>query len=150
VPERVAAAGFRAAADVAVRWQSKGVRRLRVNLRRVVGPQYPEPEFDLLVKSAMRSYGRYWMETFRLPTMDLDEVAARVHPNTEGSEHIDRAMAAAEADDCYQALKLARRIIRHEDAILGRAEHPAGLVAPAPTTPRKDTREPCRTTRRWR
>ena len=94
VPERVAAAGFRAAADVAVRRQSKGVRRLRVNLRRVVGPQYPEPEFDLLVKSAMRSYGRYWMETFRLPTMDLDEVAARVHPNTEGSEHIDRAMAA--------------------------------------------------------
>ena len=94
VPERVAAAGFRAAADVAVRRQSKGVRRLRVNLRRVVGPQYPEPEFDLLVKSAMRSYGRYWMETFRLPTMDMDEVAARVHPNTEGSEHIDRAMAA--------------------------------------------------------
>jgi len=60
-------------------------------------------------------------------------------------EILDRAMAAAEADDCYQALKLARRIIRHEDAILGRAEHPAGLVAPAPTTPRKDTREPCRT-----
>lgn len=33
---------------------------------------------------------------------------------------IERALAAAEADDCYQALKLARRIIRHEDAILGR------------------------------
>jgi lauroyl/myristoyl acyltransferase len=94
LPERVAAAGFRAAADVAVRRQSKGVRRLRVNLRRVVGPRYPEPEFDVLVKSAMRSYGRYWMETFRLPAMDLDEVAARVHANTEGIEHIDRAMAA--------------------------------------------------------
>lgn len=34
---------------------------------------------------------------------------------------LDRAIAAAEADDCYQALKLARRIIRHEDAVLGRA-----------------------------
>jgi flagellar protein FlbT len=33
---------------------------------------------------------------------------------------LDRALAAAEADDCYQALKLARRIIRHEDAVLGR------------------------------
>ena len=33
---------------------------------------------------------------------------------------IERALAAAEADDCYQALKLARRIIRHEDAVLGR------------------------------
>jgi phosphatidylinositol dimannoside acyltransferase len=94
LPERVAAAGFRAAADGAVRRQSTGVRRLRVNLRRVVGPKYPEPEFDVLVKSAMRSYGRYWMETFRLPKMDLDEVAARVHANTEGIEHLDQAMAA--------------------------------------------------------
>lgn len=34
---------------------------------------------------------------------------------------LDRALGCAEADDCYQALKLARRIIRHEDAVLGRA-----------------------------
>ena len=94
LPERVAAAGFRAAADVAVRRQSKGVQRLQANLRRVVGPQCPEPELDALVKSAMRSYGRYWLETFRLPTMDLDEVAARLEAGTEGAEHIDRAMAA--------------------------------------------------------
>lgn len=44
-------------------------------------------------------------------------------------EILDRAMAAAEADDCYQALKLARRIIRHEDAVLGRAA--GGPVVPA-------------------
>ena len=94
LPEQVAAAAFRSAADVAVRRDSKGVRRLRVNLRRVVGPQYPEPEFEALVKSAMRSYCRYWLETFRLPTMDLDEVAARVHASTVGSEHVDEAMAA--------------------------------------------------------
>lgn len=36
-------------------------------------------------------------------------------------EILDRALQAAESDDCYQALKLARRIIRHEDAVLGRA-----------------------------
>jgi flagellar protein FlbT len=30
-------------------------------------------------------------------------------------EILDRALSFAEADDCYQALKLARRIIRHED-----------------------------------
>ncbi len=35
-------------------------------------------------------------------------------------EILDRAIAAVEADDCYQALRLARRIIRHEDAVLGR------------------------------
>ena len=39
-------------------------------------------------------------------------------------EILDRALDAAEADDCYQALKLARRIIRHEDAVLGRAPEP--------------------------
>jgi len=33
---------------------------------------------------------------------------------------LDRAISAAEEDNCYQALKLARRIIRHEDAVLGR------------------------------
>jgi flagellar protein FlbT len=33
---------------------------------------------------------------------------------------LDRAQAAADADDCYTALKLARRVIRHEDSVLGR------------------------------
>jgi len=36
-------------------------------------------------------------------------------------EILDDAMAAAQADDCYRALKLARRIMRHEDVVLGRA-----------------------------
>lgn len=35
-------------------------------------------------------------------------------------EILDRALASAEADDCYAALKLVRRIIRHEDNVLGR------------------------------
>ena len=35
-------------------------------------------------------------------------------------EILDRAMAAADADDCYAALKLTRRIIRHEDSVLDR------------------------------
>jgi flagellar protein FlbT len=39
-----------------------------------------------------------------------------------------RALAAAESDDCYQALKLVRRVIRHEDAVLGRAMPHAGSV----------------------
>lgn len=38
---------------------------------------------------------------------------------------LDRALVAAESDDCYQALKLARRIMRHEDAVLGRNSDPA-------------------------
>ena len=50
------------------------------------------------------------------------ELAAAFHSATTSPlarEVIERAIAAAEADDCYQALKLTRRIIRHEDAVLG-------------------------------
>ncbi len=36
-------------------------------------------------------------------------------------EILYRALQLAESDECYQALKLARRIIRHEDAVLQRA-----------------------------
>ena len=43
-------------------------------------------------------------------------------------EILDRAMAAADADDCYGALKLARRIIRHEDTVLGRPTAPGAAV----------------------
>ena len=43
-------------------------------------------------------------------------------------EILDRAMEAAEQDNCYLALKLVRRIIRHEDSVLCRPE-PAVLAA---------------------
>jgi flagellar protein FlbT len=33
---------------------------------------------------------------------------------------LDQALVAAEEDDCYQALKLARRIIEYEDSVLGK------------------------------
>lgn len=32
---------------------------------------------------------------------------------------LGQALVAAEADDCYQALKLTRRIMRHEEEVLG-------------------------------
>ncbi|MGH7155139.1 MAG: flagellar biosynthesis repressor FlbT [Acetobacteraceae bacterium] len=38
-------------------------------------------------------------------------------------EILDTALEAAHADDCYRALKLVRRIIRHEDTVLGRNGH---------------------------
>jgi flagellin len=52
-------------------------------------------------------------------------------------EILDEALAAAEADDCYRALKLARRIIRHEDVVLGR-------VAPIATPPQQEPPDVCR------
>ena len=47
-------------------------------------------------------------------------------------EILDRSLQAAEADDCYQALKLVRRIIRHEDAVLGRSDSMAGDTPSVP------------------
>ncbi|TCZ53194.1 flagellar biosynthesis repressor FlbT [Roseicella aquatilis] len=34
-------------------------------------------------------------------------------------EILQQALASAETDDCYQALKLARRVMRHEEEVLG-------------------------------
>jgi flagellar biosynthesis repressor protein FlbT len=52
-------------------------------------------------------------------------------------EVLARALALAEADECYQALKLVRRIISHEDAVLGRVsaqlapDESRGRIVPA-------------------
>ncbi len=40
--------------------------------------------------------------------------------STLAREILDRVLALVEADECYAALKLTRRIIRHEDTVLGR------------------------------
>lgn len=47
-------------------------------------------------------------------------------------ELLDRALAAAEGDDCYQALRLTRRVMRHEEAVLGLPPfHQPGVKSPA-------------------
>lgn len=40
-------------------------------------------------------------------------------------EMLARALDAAEEDDCYLALKIARRVMRHEEEVLGLAPLPA-------------------------
>lgn len=50
-------------------------------------------------------------------------------------EMLDEALAAAEVDDCYRALKLVRRIIRHEDAVLGRTAAPDRSASTQRTSP---------------
>jgi flagellar protein FlbT len=60
------------------------------------------------------------------------ELIAEFHAATTSAlarDILDRALAAAEADDGYQALKLARRIMRHEAAVLGPA---APFCSPEP------------------
>lgn len=69
LPYPVAAAAFRAAADAATRRGGRGVATLRANLRRVVGPEPDDAALDALVRAGMRSYARYYLEAFRLPTL---------------------------------------------------------------------------------
>lgn len=50
-----------------------------------------------------------------------------------------QALIAAEEDDCYQALKLVRRIIQHEDAVLGKTPN---ISIPTGNSDRHAEREP--------
>jgi phosphatidylinositol dimannoside acyltransferase len=93
VPHRMSARAFRAAADAATVRNGGGTQQLRKNLRRVVGPDVSELRMDRLVGDALRSYARYWLETFRLPKMNHAEVVARTGEHTEGAEHIYAAKA---------------------------------------------------------
>jgi flagellar protein FlbT len=49
--------------------------------------------------------------------------------SAQARDMLNQALTAAEADDCYRALKLVRRVIRHEDVVLGRADPSATDVA---------------------
>ncbi|MBM7079859.1 MULTISPECIES: phosphatidylinositol mannoside acyltransferase [Micromonospora] len=79
LPRPVVAAAFRAGADRAHRARGRGATRLRANLRRVVGPDLPEPELDALVRQGLRSYARYWMEAFRLPSLSRQQILDGFH-----------------------------------------------------------------------
>lgn len=91
VPEPVADRAFRLVADAAFRRRGPGVRQLARNLHRVLGPRSTPDTLAATVRLGMRSYARYWKETFRLPAMDLDQLAEQVDATTVGGEHLARA-----------------------------------------------------------
>ncbi|MBO1359369.1 flagellar biosynthesis repressor FlbT [Acetobacter sacchari] len=62
------------------------------------------------------SEARYYIEIFSKET--TSETAR---------ELLSSALASAEQEDLYTALKLARRIIRHEDAVLGATKKDLGV-----------------------
>ncbi|MBT2391519.1 phosphatidylinositol mannoside acyltransferase [Streptomyces sp. ISL-1] len=73
LPEPAAAALGRTIADTAWKRRGKSVLRLESNLARVVPDASPERLAELS-KAGMRSYMRYWMESFRLPTWSAEHV----------------------------------------------------------------------------
>src|SRR3954453_8075668 len=88
----MASRAFQAVAEAATVRNGGATRQLRKNLRRVVGPGVSELRMDRLVGDALRSYSRYWLETFRLPKMDKESVLANIQ--TVGAGNLDRALEA--------------------------------------------------------
>jgi len=94
MPARLAYAAFDLMADVSWRRGGKGVERMRSNYA-TVRPELTQAELDALVRAGMRSYLRYWCESFRLPDCSIDELihgvravgvdAVRAHLESGGS-----------------------------------------------------------------
>jgi lauroyl/myristoyl acyltransferase len=84
VPESWARWAFMTAADVAWRRQGRSVQRLEANLRRVLADgSVPAEEIGAalrdLSRQVMRSYARYWLETFRLQVIPPERILSGMH-----------------------------------------------------------------------
>ncbi|MEU5051176.1 phosphatidylinositol mannoside acyltransferase [Streptomyces sp. NPDC021096] len=73
LPEPVATGLGRRIADAAWKRRGQGVLRLEANLARVV-PDAGPARLAELSRAGMRSYMRYWMESFRLPTWSEERI----------------------------------------------------------------------------
>jgi phosphatidylinositol dimannoside acyltransferase len=91
VPEFAARTAFDTGARYAAR--HGGPDQLRKNLARVIGGP-PADVPDALMRASLASYGRYWREAFRLPTMDHRALARQLHDWTLGQENLEAALAA--------------------------------------------------------
>lgn len=90
LPEGPARWLFEAGAGLVARRRGPGFARLRANLSQVA-PGASPAELDALTTAGLRSYARYWYETFRLPAMD----PGKVHTATEATGPGLTAMYAA-------------------------------------------------------
>ncbi|MER6493284.1 phosphatidylinositol mannoside acyltransferase [Streptomyces griseorubiginosus] len=91
LPEPVAVRLGRSIADLAWKKRGKGVLRLESNYARVVPDASPERLAELS-RAGMRSYLRYWMESFRLPAWSKDRIKAGFDP--KGLHHLTDGLAA--------------------------------------------------------
>lgn len=91
IPESAARYAFDAGARYVAR--NGGPDQLRKNLARVTGVP-PADVPDTLMRASLVSYGRYWREAFRLPTMDHRAIAVTLDQVIQGLDHLDAALAA--------------------------------------------------------
>ncbi|MFI7385754.1 phosphatidylinositol mannoside acyltransferase [Streptomyces sp. NPDC049813] len=91
LPEPVARRLGRAIADTVWKRRGKGVLRLEANLARVVPDATPQ-KLAQLSHAGMRSYLRYWMESFRLPAWSRQRIADGFTP--QDLHHLTEGLAA--------------------------------------------------------
>ncbi|MEU6111965.1 phosphatidylinositol mannoside acyltransferase [Streptomyces albidoflavus] len=91
LPEPVAVRLGQTLADTVWKRRGKGVLRLEANLARVVPDAGPERLAELS-RAGMRSYLRYWMESFRLPAWSETRIKDGFEP--EGLHHLTDGLAA--------------------------------------------------------
>jgi phosphatidylinositol dimannoside acyltransferase len=77
MPDRLAFGAFDLIADVFWRRGGKGVERMRSNYA-TVRPELTPTELDALVRAGMRSYLRYWCDSFLLPDRSVDDLVRGV------------------------------------------------------------------------
>ena len=77
LPEKFAYKTFDRIGQYALSRNGSRVKRLRSNLSRVC-PEKSSSEMEDLMRLAMRSYLRYWCDTFRFPNWDKDRINSTV------------------------------------------------------------------------
>jgi Lauroyl/myristoyl acyltransferase len=91
LPEPAARALFRTLADQVWRRRGRSVLRLESNLARVV-PDADPIALAALSRAGMRSYMRYWMESFRLPTWSAKRIKDSI--DVEGAHWLTEGLDA--------------------------------------------------------
>lgn len=82
LPEKTAYRLFSFLADQLRKRNNNGIQRLRSNLKRV-RPSMSDSELDALLGVSVRSYLRYWCDTFRFPDWSRERIAGSVEVTNE-------------------------------------------------------------------
>lgn len=92
LPEPVSLALATLAGNLVSATPSDRRRMLRRHLRRVLGPAVAQAEVDRQARRALASYARYWVDTFRVPSLTLDQLERGL--SFSGREHLEAGLAA--------------------------------------------------------
>ncbi len=82
LPEKFTYGLFYSLGGLLAKKRGKSVNRLRSNLSRVK-PEYSESQLDSLTRESMKSYMRYWCDTFRFPDWSNDRIMNTVEVHDE-------------------------------------------------------------------